>query len=169
MSGSAAGSGNYSKDDDWDFVHVPRRMRTTVVVLAVLIVLVHIAWAVILVWEDTGVTIGIADQLAFVVTGLIFAGVLLTVLRIRVRAGKRGIEVTGPLRTRLWPWEEVVGLTFPRSSYWPRLELPAYEHVGIWAIQTIDGAAGVDAMARLRGVVRSYKPSAADPETVADR
>ena len=144
-------------------------MRTTVLVLAAVIILVHVVWAIILVWGDTGVTIGIADQLAFVVTGFIFAGGLLTLLRVRGRAGKPGVEVTGPIRTRLWPWEDVVGLTFPRSSYWPRLELPAYEHEGIWAIQTFDGADGVDAMAGLREVVRSYKPSAADPETVADR
>lgn len=162
-------SGNTANGTEWDFEHVPRRMRTTVIALAVVIVLVHMVWAVILVQGDTGVTIGVPDQLAFVVTGFIFAGLLLTLLRIRVRAGKAGVEVTGPLRTRLWSWEDVVGLTFPRSSSWPRLELPAYEHVGIWAIQTFDGADGVDAMARLREVVRSYKPSAADPETVADR
>lgn len=169
MSGGAAQSGRAANSTDWDFDHVPSRMRTTVLVLAVVIVLVHIVWAIILVRGDTGVTIGVPDQLAFVVTGFIFAGLLLTLLRIRVRAGRSGVEVTGPLRTRLWAWEDVVGLTFPRSSYWPRLELPAYEHVGLWAIQTFDGADGVDAMARLREVVRSYKPSAADPETVADR
>lgn len=169
MSGGAAQNGRTADSTEWDFDHVPRRMRTTVMVLAVVIVLVHVAWAVILVRGDTGVTIGVADQLAFVVTGFIFAGLLLTLLRIRVRAGRAGVEVTGPLRTRLWSWEDVVGLTFPRSSYWPRLELPAYEHVGLWAIQTFDGADGVDAMAHLREVVRSYKPSAADPETVADR
>ena len=169
MSGAAAPGGRTGNGTEWDYVHTPRRMRTTVLVLAAVIILVHVVWAIILVRGDTGVTLGIADQLAFVVTGFIFAGVLLTLLRVRVRAGKPGVEVTGPIRTRLWPWEDVVGLTFPRSSYWPRLELPAYEHVGIWAIQTFDGADGVDAMAGLREVVRSYKPSAADPETVADR
>ncbi len=168
MTGAAPREGGTTVEQ-WDFEHVPRRMRTTVIVLAVVIVLIHIVWAIILVQGDTGVTVGVPDQLAFVVTGFIFAGVLLTLLRIRVRAGAAGVEVTGPLRTRVWPWADVVGLTFPRSSYWPRLELPAYEHVGIWAIQTLDGADGVDAMARLREVVRSYKPSAADPETVADR
>ena len=156
-------------NDEWDFAHEPRRMRKTVIALAVLIVIVHVIWAVILVRGDTGVTIGIADQLAFVVTGLIFAGVLLTLLRIRVRVGEQGVELRGPLRTRLWPWADIVGLTFPRSSYFPRLELPAYEHAGIWAIQTFDRVEGVEAMSRLREVVRTYKPSAADPETVADR
>lgn len=155
--------------DGWDFVHEPRRMRTTVLVLAVLIVIVHAVWAVVLVRGDTGVTLGVPDQLAFVVTGFIFAGVLLTLLRIRVRAGEQGVELRGPLRTRLWRWDDVVGLTFPRSSFCPRLELPAYEHSGIWAVQTFDRTEGVEAMSRLREVVRTYKPSAADPETVADR
>lgn len=156
-------------NDTWDFEHRPRRLRTTVIALAVLIVLVHIMWAIVLVREDTGVTIGIADQLAFVMIGIIFAGVLLTLLRIRVRVGAQGVEIRGPLRSRVWNWEDIVGITFPRSSKWPRLELPAYEHVGIWAVQTYDGQEGVDAMSRMRETVRRYKPSAADPETVADR
>ena len=165
--GGVGGEG--ATDTTWDFDHRPRKMRRVVIALAVVTVIVHVIWAVILVQGDTGVTIGGADQFAFVVTGFIFAGVLLTLLRIRVRAGVAGVEVTGPLRTRVWDWADVVGLTFPRSSYCPRLELPAYEHVGLWAIQTFDGAEGVTAMARLREVVGSYKPSAADPETVADR
>lgn len=178
MGGDAAGSGSApdaraaaaaSAADIWEFDHRPTRMRQIVVGLAVVIVIVHVIWAIILVRGDTGVTVGLPDQLAFVVTGFIFAGVLLTLLRIRVRAGASGVEITGPLRSRLWPWADVVGLTFPRSSYWPRLELPAYEHVGIWAIQTFDGADGVTAMSRLREVVHAHKPSAADPETVADR
>lgn len=155
--------------ESWDFEHRPRRLRIAVIALAVLIVLIHIGWAIVLVRGDTGVTIGIADQLAFVVIGLIFAGVLLTLLRIRVRVGAPGVEVRGPLRSRVWDWTDIVGITFPRSGKWPRLELPAYEHVGIWAIQTFDGSDGVDAMGGLRETVRRYKPSAADPETVADR
>ena len=155
MSGAAAPGGRTGNGTEWDYVHTPRRMRTTVLVLAAVIILVHVVWAIILVRGDTGVTLGIADQLAFVVTGFIFAGVLL-------RAGKPGVEVTGPIRTRLWPWEDVVGLTFPRSSYWPRLELPAYEHVGIWAIQTFDGADGVDAMSGLREVVQAVRGRSRD-------
>ena len=166
---SAPLAGSDAENTTWDFDHRPRKMRKVVIALAVLTVIVHVIWAVILVKGDTGVTIGAADQFAFVVIGFIVAGVLLTLLRIRVRAGSAGVEITGPMRSRVWPWEDVVGLTFPRSSFWPRLELPAYEHVGIWAIQTFDGADGVEAMARLRDVVREHKPSAADPETVADR
>ncbi|MDO8393724.1 MAG: PH domain-containing protein [Dietzia sp.] len=153
----------------WDFEHRPRRLRIAVIALAILIILAHILWAIVLVRDDTGVTIGLADQLAFVAIGLIFAGVLLTLLRIRVRVGEQGVEVRGPLRSRLWDWHDVVGITFPRSSMWPRLELPAYEHVGVWAILTVDGQDAVDAMGTMRETVRRYKPSAADPETVADR
>ncbi|MEH6380942.1 MAG: PH domain-containing protein, partial [Dietzia cercidiphylli] len=83
--------------DHWDFEHRPRRLRIAVIALAILTVLAHVVWAVVLVRDDTGVTIGIADQLAFVAIGLIFAGVLLTLLRIRVRVGEQGVEVRGPL------------------------------------------------------------------------
>lgn len=156
-------------NDTWDFVHRPHRLRTAVLALSVLIVAVHTVWAVVLVRGDTGVAIGVADQLAFVATGFIFAGLLCTLLRIRVRVGDQGVEIRGPLRSRIWGWHDIVGITFPRSSKWPRLELPAYEHVGIWAIQTYDGPEAVEAMGRMRETVRQYKPTAADPETVSDR
>lgn len=154
---------------EWDFEHRPRTLRKVVIALAVLIIVIHIAWAFILVLGDTGVALGGGDQVAFVVIGLIFAGVLLTMLRVRVRAGAAGVELRGPLRTQVWGWTDIVGITFPRSSKWPRLELPAYENCGIWAIQTVDGQEGIEAMGQLREVIRGYKPSAAEPETVADR
>lgn len=153
----------------WDFEHRPRRLRQAAIVLAALTVIVHVVWAIILVRGDTGVTIGTADQLAFVVVGFIFAGVFLLPLRIRVRVGEAGVELSGPVRTRLWGWDDVVGVTFPRSSQWPRLELPAYEHMGILAIQATDGQLAVEAMGGMREAIRRHKPSAAEPETVADR
>lgn len=153
----------------WDFEHRPRRLRQLAIGLAVLTVILHVAWAVILVDGDTGVTVGTGDQIAFVVIGLIFAGLFLLLLRIRVRVGTPGVELRGPVRTRLWSWDDVVGVTFPRSSQWPRLELPAYEHMGILAIQAVDGPVAVEAMGGMREAIRAHKPSAADPETVADR
>lgn len=153
----------------WDFEHRPRLLRQASIALAALTMLVHVVWAFILVRGDTGVTVGVADQVAFVVVGLIFAGLFLLLLRIRVRVGAAGVELRGPVRTRLWGWDDVVGVTFPRSSQWPRLELPAYEHMGILAIQAMDGQDAVDAMGGMREAIRAHKPSAADPETVADR
>lgn len=153
----------------WDLVHRPRRMRVVAIVLAVVILLLHLAWAYTLTDGDTGVTIGVADQLSFVVIGVVFAAAVLSLLRIRVRAGAAGVEVRGPLRERLWPWEQVVGFTFPRGGQFPHLELPGYEYVSIWAVQAIDGEDAVEAMDRLREVAGRYKPSAADPASVADR
>ena len=153
----------------WDLDYAPRRMRIVAVVLAVVILAVHIVWAVTLRNSDTGVSLGGGDQAAFVIIGMIFAGVTLSALRVRVRAGSRGVEVSGPLRSRVWEWEQVVGFTFPRGGQFPRLELPAYEYVSIWAIQAVDGVAAADAMDRLREVAGRYKPSAADPDSVIDR
>lgn len=153
----------------WEFEYRPRRLRHLLIALAALIIVIHTVWAIILVRGDTGVTLGVGDQIAFVVIGFILAGALLTLLRIRVRAGAPGVELRSPLFTRVWGWEDIVGVTFPRASRWPRLELPAYEHTGIWAIQTMDGQEAVEAMGRLRDVIRTHKPSAADPETVSDR
>ena len=164
-----AGTASGPAETGWDYEHRPRRMRVVAILAAVAVLALHVVWALTLRNGDTGVTLGAADQMSFVIIGLIFSGLILTLLRIRVRAGRDGVEVRGPLRDRRWPWEDVVGFTFPRSGQFPRLELPAYEYVGIWAIQAIDGESGIDAMDRLREVAARYKPSAADPESVADR
>ena len=36
-------------------------------------------------------------------------------------------------------WLVIYGLTFPRSSRMARLELPEFEYVPLWAIQSGDG------------------------------
>lgn len=154
----------------WDLDYRPTRLRRWAIVAAVVVFALHVAWGLTLTsGRDLGVHVGGADQIAYVVIGIIWAGLILLLLRIRVRAGAAGVEITGLLRTKVYPWEIIVGFTFPLSSQWARLELPAYEHVGIAAIQASDGDAAVDAMHELRAVAGRFKPSAATSEAVADR
>lgn len=154
----------------WELDYRPTRLRRWAIVLAVVVVIAHAAWgATLTMGRDLGVYVGIADQIAYVVLGLIWGALILLALRIRVRAGAQGVEIHGFLRAKLYPWDEIVGFTFPYSSQWARLELPAYEHVGIMAIQAHDGDRAVNAMRTLRSIARTYKPSAATEEAVADR
>lgn len=157
-------------DTAWEVDYRPRKLRMWAIAVAIVILLIHIAWgATLTMGRDLGVYVGLGDQFAYVVIGLIFAGLVLLALRIRVRAGAAGVEIHGFLRATLYRWDDIVGFTFPYSSQWARLELPAYEHVGILAVQASDGDRAVAAMRSLREVARTYKPSAATAEAVADR
>lgn len=170
MSGEAQQSNSDTRDADWELEYRPKKLRVWTIAIAVVVLILHIIWALTLTaGRDTGVHIGGADQLAFVAIGIILAGLILLLLRIRIRAGAAGVELTGLLATKLYQWDDIVGFTFPLSAQWARLELPAYEHVGIPAIQAMDGDAAVTAMHALRDVAKTYKPRAADPENVADR
>ena len=170
MSGEAHQSDSDTREVEWELEYRPRKLRMWAVAIAVVVLILHIIWALTLTaGRDTGVHIGGADQLAFVAIGLILAGLILLLLRIRIRAGSAGVELAGLVATKRYDWDDVVGFTFPLSAQWARLELPAYEHVGIPAIQAMDGDSAVSAMHALRDVAHKYKPSAADPENVADR
>ena len=170
MSGEAPAPNPENRMSDWELEYRPKKLRVWTVAIAIIVLILHIIWAITLTaGRDTGVHIGGADQLAFVAIGLILAGVILLLLRIRIRAGAEGVELRGLLATKLYRWDDIAGFTFPLSAQWARLELPAYEHVGIPAIQAMDGELAVSAMHSLRDVAHKYKPSAADPENVSDR
>lgn len=170
MSSDTQPTSDNSAIAEWEFDYRPKKLRVWTVVIAVVVLILHILWAATLTaGRDTGVTIGGGDQLAFVAIGIILAGLILLLLRIRVRAGTEGVELTGLLRAKVFRWDDIVGFTFPISAQWARLELPAYEHVGILAIQAMDGEQAVEAMRTLRNVAGKYKPEAADPDNVADR
>lgn len=154
----------------WELTYTSRRLRQLVIALMAVTILIHTVWGTVLItWEESAATIGIEDQVAMVVLGFVWAFIFGTLLRIRVRVGPAGIEVRGPLRTRIWEWEYIVGFTFPTSSRWPRIELPGYEQVSIWAIQSADGETSVEVMRTLLDLARKYKPSAAEQASVADR
>jgi len=57
---------------------------------------------------------------------------------------------------RVFPWSEVVGVSFPIGARWARLDLPDDEYVPVMAIQAVDKARAVDAMDRVRAAVHRY-------------
>lgn len=101
---------------------------------------------------DTGATVDLVDQCAFVGIGLIFSAATLTLTRPRVRVNARGVEVRNVAGAKFYPWQMVYGLSFPRNSRWARLELPDFEFVPMMAFQVGDKAtvaAKVEAFRRL--------------------
>jgi len=141
----------------WELQVRPRMMRFYAWAAAVLILAVHVAVSMLLTIRASGVIFRTYDRVAIVVLGAIVAGGLLLLTRARVRVGESGVSVRNVLGDRLFPWSQVVGVSFPRGKRWARLELPDDEYIPLVAIQSVDKERAVEAMRRLRELVARYR------------
>lgn len=134
-------------------------LRKVAVGWIVLVMAVHVfmAWAVDA--EFTGVSITGIDKFAFVGVGIIISvlsGIALT--RPRVRANEDGVQVRNIIGTRFYPWTVIYGLSFPKGSRMARLELPEFEYVPLWAIQSGDKEHALRAVEDFRVLEAKYMP-----------
>ncbi|WP_081687273.1 PH domain-containing protein [Glycomyces tenuis] len=100
-----------------------------------------------------------ADQAAMIGLGLIGAGVILSFLRLRVRADEHGIEVRNVASTHRLPWGVVVGITVPERVQWATLELADDEEIAVMAIQMTDKRRAVEAVKHLRALMEQSRGS----------
>jgi len=121
---------------------------------AVLMILAGIGVAVTLRDESTGPALRTADQWAMLLLALLLAGVILLLTRPRLRIGAAGLGVRNVLEERVIPWNQVVGISFPKR--WARVELPGYEYVPVVAVQSVDRDRAVAAMDTLREAMDRY-------------
>lgn len=146
--------------DVWDVEHRSSTLRKVFLSLAALIFVIHLAWAWVLPQGDTGVTLRLSDQLSFVFMGTIMAGLFLIPLRFAVKAGKAGVEVTGVIGTSRYTWEDIQGFSFPLSSKWARMELPAHEYVPLVSVLIWDKHDAPAVMKKLRECHARYAHTA---------
>lgn len=104
-----------------------------------------------------GGTITWADQAAMVGLGLIGAGIILSFLRLRVRADERGIEVRNVVSTHRLPWEVVVEVSLPDRMQWAIMELADDDELSIMAIQITDKERAVTAVKHLRALLEASR------------
>ena len=130
----------------------PRRVRRAAWVCAVAVVAVFTAVASVLRNTDTGVVFRLADQVAMVCLGLLFAAGILLLARPRVRADADGVEVRNTGWPRYLPWELVRAVSFPDGASWARLDLPDHEYLAVLAVQSADGLRAVEAIRALRAL-----------------
>jgi hypothetical protein len=130
----------------------PRRVRRAAWACAVAVVAVFAAVASVLRSTDTGVVFRLADQIAMVCLGLLFAAAILLLARPRVRADADGIEVRNTGWPRYLPWESVRAVSFPDGASWARLDLPDHEYLPVLAVQAVDGLRAVEAIRALRAL-----------------
>lgn len=143
--------------ETWDAVLRPHRTPIFAYGAAVLIAGVHIAVGLLLKVKSTGVVFQTADQVAFVVLGLIIAGVVLLLTRPRLRIGSAGVSVRNLLGDKLIEWPDVVDVSFPVGHRWARVDLPDDEYIPVMAIQAIDKDRAVKAMDEVRDLIDRYR------------
>lgn len=149
--------------ETWDAVLRPHRTPIFAYGAAVLIAGVHIAVGLLLKVKSTGVVFQTADQVAFVVLGLIIAGVVLLLTRPRLRIGSAGVSVRNLLGDKLIEWPDVVDVSFPVGHRWARVDLPDDEYIPVMAIQAVDKGRAVDAMDTVRSLLARYRPDLQAP------
>ena len=143
----------------WEFEHKSKFLRNLSFVLIVIVMAIHIWVGAVLDIEWTGATITQIDKLAFPGIGLVISVLLFIIMnRPRVRANEDGVEVRNIVGTRFYSWVIIYGLSFPEGARMARLELPEFEYVPLWAMQSADGASTVKAVSEFRELEAKYMP-----------
>ncbi|AFM17194.1 Protein of unknown function (DUF2581) [Mycolicibacterium chubuense NBB4] len=147
---------------DWDVEVRPHRTPIFAYGAAALILAAHVAVGLLLKVGSTGVYFRTADQVAIAMLGAVIAGFVCLFARPRLRAGAAGVAVRNLFGYRLFPWSEVVGVSFHPGARWARLDLPDDEYVAVMAIQAVDKARAVESMDEVRAVLARYQVNGVD-------
>jgi len=149
-----------SSSPEWDLVYRPRKLPRYAIAAAVVVLAIHITFGLLLTVEDVGVrNLGGSDQAAIIGIGVLFAAAILLLTRPRLRVGPQGVEVRNLVPTRMFGWDEILGLTYPESGFGAWLLFPSDEHITVLAVQAGDGQRAVEAMARFRELEERYRGS----------
>jgi PH (Pleckstrin Homology) domain-containing protein len=147
-----------SDRDSWDIQVRPHLTPIFAYGAALLILAAHVVVGVLLKLSSTGVIFRTADQVAIAMLGAVIAGFVCLFARPRLRIGPTGVAVRNLFGYRIFPWSEVVGVSFPPGARWARLDLPDDEYIPVMAIQAVDKMRAVESMDRVRALVQRYQP-----------
>ena len=137
----------------------PRRLTHICRLMAVAIVAVFAVIAVAL-GSDSSQVFELADQIAMVVFGLLFAAVLLGLTRARVLADVTGVRVRNVIGERGVPWQVVREVRLDDGQAWARLDLQDDDTVALFAVQANDGERAVRAVLELRALLAASRGDA---------
>ncbi|MBZ8177844.1 PH domain-containing protein [Corynebacterium poyangense] len=128
-------------------------------ILVVLVLAVHLFMSLVVDVGTTGEALTFLDKWAFLGVGVVLAVLAyLAFSRPRVRANEDGVQVRNIIGTRFYPWSVIYGLRFPEGSRMALLELPDFEYVPLWAIQSADGKKALAAVREFRDLEAKYLP-----------
>lgn len=125
---------------------------------AAVILAAHVVVGFLLKVGSTGVFFRTYDQVAIALMGVVVAGFVCLFARPRLRVGPAGVAVRNLFGYKLFPWADVVDVSFHPGARWARLDLPDDEYVPVMAIQAVDKLRAVEAMERVRAAFERYQP-----------
>lgn len=134
-------------------------LRKIAILCIVIIMPIHIFMGVMLDVEFTGAYITVIDKFAFPGVGVVLSILAWIVFnRPRLRANEDGVEIRNIVGTRFYPWQVIYGMAFPEGSRMARIELPEFEYVPVWAIQSGDKEKAIKATRDFRELEAKYMP-----------
>lgn len=143
---------------DWDLEVKPHLTPIFAYGAALVILASHVVVGVLLKASSTGVVFRTYDQVAIALVGAVIAGFVCLFARPRLRIGAAGVAVRNLFGYKLFPWSDVLGVSFHPGARWARLDLPDDEYIAVMAIQAVDKRRAVESMDRVRTVLERYKP-----------
>ncbi len=143
---------------DWDLEVKPHLTPIFAYGAAVLILAAHVVVGALLKVGSTGVFFRTYDQVAIAMVGLVIACFVCLFARPRLRVGPSGVAVRNLFGYRLFPWTDVVDVSFHKGARWARLDLPDDEYIPVMAIQAVDKGRAVESMDQVRALLQRYQP-----------
>lgn len=144
--------------NEWDVEVRPHLTPIFAYGAAAIILAAHVVVGLLLKVGSTGVFFRTYDQVAIALVGVVIAGFVCLFARPRLRVGPAGVAVRNLFGYRVFPWSDVVDVSFHKGARWARLDLPDDEYVPVMAIQAVDKLRAVDAMDRVRAAFDRYQP-----------
>lgn len=126
--------------------------------VAALVMVVFIGIAVLLGGGPEGdAQFRLADQIAMVALGAMFATGVLAFTRARVIGDATGVRIRNVLGDKLIPWQVVRAVRLDEGASWASLELQDDDTVALLGIQSNDGDRAVEAVLALRRLLAEHR------------
>ncbi|MGV0417528.1 PH domain-containing protein [Corynebacterium segmentosum] len=143
----------------WEYTAKSPFLRKIAIGWVILVMAVHIFMGVTLDISFTGAHVTTIDKFAFPGVGIVISILSWIALnRPRLQANEDGVEVRNIIGTRFYPWQVVYGLSFPVGQRMARLELPEFEAVPVWALQSGDKDTVITKVRDFRDLEAKYMP-----------
>jgi len=127
----------------------PLGVRLAMIFFGSLLLIVCVA-AWIAVGSEVRGRVDIYQRMSFLLVGAMIAAVAWALLRCRVTATERGLEVVNGFRRRAYEWAEVVAVHMPRGAPFATFDLADGTTTQALGIQSADGDRAREAVRQLR-------------------
>lgn len=143
----------------WEYEATSPYLRKVAIIWIILVMAAHLFMGFTVGLSFTGATVTTIDKFAFPGVGVLISILSwLALTRPRLRANSDGVEIRNILGTRFYPWQVIYGLSFPEGSRMARIELPDFEYVPVWALQSGDKQDVITKVRSFRDLEARYMP-----------